>query len=132
MSNRSERLISDVLLVTGLVASFLTHESGVLLHSVVSLVFTVLVLHHLKHNWRAYRRPPRRSRSVVNQATAISMALATVTGLVFWLAGDEYPLAHGPLSVVATVSVIPHVWVHRSALRRLIRGSSQNRRPTST
>jgi hypothetical protein len=121
MSEQSERLISDVLLVVGLVASFLTHESGVLLHSVVSLVFTVLVLHHVKHNWRAYRRPPRRSKAGVNQATAFSMALATVTGLVFWWAGDKYSLGHGPISVVATVSVIPHMWVHRRTLIRLLR-----------
>jgi hypothetical protein len=124
MSERPKRLISDVLLVAGLVASFLTHESGVLLHSVVSLIFTVFVLHHVKHNWRVYRRPPRRSKAVVNQATAVSMALATVTGLVFWWAGDKYSLGHGPISVVATVSVLPHVWVHRRALTRLARGSS--------
>jgi len=128
MSERSERLISDVLLVVGLTASFLTHESGVLLHSVVSLVFTVFVLHHVKHNWRAYRRPPRRSRAVVNQATALSMALATVTGLLFWWAGERYSLGHGPISVVATVSVLPHVWVHRRALIRLVRGNSPKRR----
>jgi hypothetical protein len=120
MSKRSERLFSDVLLVIGLTASFLTHESGVLLHSVVSLVFTVLVLHHVKHNWMAYRRPPRRSKAVVNQATAVSMALATSTGLVFLWAGDRYSLGHGPISVVATVSVIPHMWVHRRALIRLL------------
>lgn len=132
MSKRSERLFSDVLLVVGLTASFITHESGVLLHSVVSLIFTVLVLHHVKHNWRVYRRPPRRSKAVVNQATAVSMALATATGLVFWWAGDRYSLGHGPISVVATVSVIPHMWVHRRALIRLLRGNSPNRRPRST
>ena len=128
MSERSERLISDVLLVVGLTASFLTHESGVLLHSVVSLVFTVFALHHVKHNWRAYRRPPRRSRAVVNQTTALSMALATITGLLFWWAGERYSLGHGPISVVATVSVLPHVWVHRRALIRLLRGNSPKRR----
>lgn len=128
MSDRSERLVADVLLIVGLATSFLTHESGALLHSVVSLVFTVLVLHHVKHNWKAYRRPPRRSKAVVNQVTAFSIALATVTGLVFWLAGDRYALGHGPLSVAATVSVVPHVWVHRRALTRLVRGSSPYRR----
>lgn len=128
MSDRSERLISDVLLVAGLAASFLTHESGVLLHSIVSLVFTVLVLHHVKHNWRAYRRPPRRSRAVVNQVTALSMALATATGLLFWWAGDGYSLGHGPISVIATVSVFPHVWVHRRVLIRLLRGEFRQRR----
>lgn len=123
MSERSERLISDALLVVGLTASFLTHESGVLLHSVVSFIFTVFVLHHVKHNWKAYRRPPRRSRAVVNQGTALSMALATITGLLFWWAGERYSLGHGPISVVATVSVFPHVWVHRRALIRLLRGN---------
>lgn len=127
MSERSERAASDVLLVVGLVASFLTRESGALLHSVVSLVFTVFVLHHVKHNWRAYRRPSRRSKAIVNQVTALSIVLATVTGLVFWWAGDSYALGHGPISVVATVSVVPHVWVHRRALVRLVRGSSPHR-----
>jgi hypothetical protein len=92
----------------------------------------VLVLHHVKHNWRVYRRPPRRSKAVVNQATAVSMALATATGLVFWWAGDRYSLGHGPISVVATVSVIPHMWVNRRALIRLLRGNSPNRRPRTT
>ena len=124
MSERLERMLSDVVLVVGLVVSFLTHESGVLLHSVVSLVFTVLVLHHVKHNWRAYRRPPLRSKAVVNQATALSMALATATGLVFWWAGDKYSLGHGPISVAATISILPHVWIHRKSLIRLIRRES--------
>lgn len=128
MSERFERVVSDVLLVVGLVASFLTHESGALLHSVVSLVFTVFVLHHVKHNWRAYRRPSRRSKAVVNQATAFSMLLATVTGLVFWWAGDSYALGHGPISVVATVSVVPHIWIHRRALVRLVRRNSPSQR----
>lgn len=128
MSARSERAASDLLLVVGLVASFLTHESGALVHSVVSLVFTVFVLHHVKHNWRAYRRPPRRAKAVVNQVTALSIVFATVTGLVFWWAGDRYALGHGPISLVATVSVVPHVWVHRRALIRLVRGSSPHRR----
>ncbi len=128
MSARSERAASDVLLVVGLVASFLTHESGALVHSAISLVFTVFVLHHVKHNWRAYRRPPRRAKAVVNQVTALSIVFATVTGLVFWWAGDRYALGHGPISLVATVSVVPHVWVHRRALIRLVRGSSPHRR----
>ncbi len=132
MSERSERVVSDVLLVVGLTASFLTHESGVFLHSVVSLIFTVFVLHHVKHNWRAYQRPPRPSKAVVNQVTALSIVLATVTGLVFWWAGDRYALGHGPISVVATVSVVPHVWVHRRALVRLVRGSSPYRGARST
>jgi hypothetical protein len=132
MSELSKHLVADLLLVAGLTASFLTHESGVLVHSVVSLAFTVLMLHHVKHNWRAYRRPPRRSRAVVNQTTAISMALTTATGLVFWWAGDRYSLGHGPISVAATVSVLPHVWVHRRALIRLTRRNPANRRSRST
>lgn len=128
MTARTERLVSDSLLAIGLVASFLTHESGAIFHSVVSLAFTVVVLHHVKHNWRSYRRPPRRSKAVANQATAISMTLATVTGLVFWWAGDRYALGHGPISVAATVSVVPHLWVHRRTLNRLLRGNAHRRR----
>lgn len=119
-----KRLISDLLLVAALTASFLTHESGILLHSVVSLIFTALLIQHLKRNWRAYRRPPLRSKAVVNQATALSMALATATGLVFWWAGDKYSLGHGPISVAATISILPHVWIHRKSLIRLIRRNS--------
>jgi len=118
-----KRLSSDLLLVAGLTASFLTHESGILLHSVVSLIFTVLVVQHVKRNWRAYRRPPRRSKAVVNQAIALSMAMATATGLVLWWAGDKYSLGHGPISVAATILVLPHVWLHRRSLIRLIRGN---------
>jgi hypothetical protein len=116
-----KRLISDLLLVAALTASFLTHESGILLHSVVSLIFTALLIQHLKRNWRVYRRPPLRSKAVVNQATALSMALATATGLVFWWAGDKYSLGHGPISVAATISILPHIWIHRKSLIRLIR-----------
>jgi hypothetical protein len=131
MNARTERAVADVLLVLALVASFLTHEGGVLLHSLVSLVFTALALHHVKHNWRAYRRPSKRSKAVANRATAISLVMATVTGLVFWVAGGDDALAHGPLSVAATLSVLPHVWVHRRAVRRLIRRSSRNHWPTT-
>ncbi len=122
-----KRLISDLLLVAGLTSSFLTHESGILVHSVVSLIFTALLIQHLKRNWRAYRRPPLRSKAVVNQATALSMALATATGLVFWWAGDKYSLGHGPISVAATISILPHVWIHRKSLIRLIQRESLGR-----
>ena len=122
-----KRLISDLLLVAGLTSSFLTHESGILVHSVVSLIFTALLIQHLKRNWRVYRRPPLRSKAVVNQATALSMALATATGLVFWWAGDKYSLGHGPISVAATISILPHVWIHRKSLIRLIRRESLGR-----
>ena len=124
---KRKHLTSDLLLIAGLVASFLTHESGVLLHSVVSLMFTVLVIQHIKRNWRSYRLPLRRSKNVVNQVIALSMALATATGIVFWWAGDKYSLGHGPISVVATISVLPHFWVHRRSLIRLIRGKSLGR-----
>ena len=124
---KRKRLISDLLLIAALTASFLTHESGILLHSIVSLIFTGLLIQHLKRNWRAYRRPPLRSKAVVNQATALSMVLATATGLVFWWAGDKYSLGHGPISVAATISILPHIWIHRKSLMRIIRGNLPNR-----
>jgi len=122
-----KHLTSDLILFAGLTASFLTHESGILLHSVVSLIFTLLVIQHIKRNWRAYRRPPRQSKAVVNQAIALSMALATATGIVLWWAGDKYSLGHGPISVAATISILPHVWIHRKSLIRLIRRESLGR-----
>ena len=127
-----KHLTSDLLLFAGLVASFLTHESGILLHSVVSLIFTLLVIQHIKRNWRAYRRPPRQSKAVVNQAIALSMALATATGIVLWLAGDKYSLGHGPISVTATILVLPHLWVHRRSLIQLIRGNSPARKSNNS
>lgn len=125
MNARTERTIADVALVATFVASFLTHEEGPLLHSVVSLVFTVVLLHHVKHNWTAYRRPRFRSKLVANHTVAVLMVAATVSGLVFWVGGDGYALAHGPLSVAAAVAVVPHVWVHRRSLLRLVQRPSR-------
>ncbi|MEY4010660.1 MAG: hypothetical protein RI939_383 [Actinomycetota bacterium] len=125
MNARTERTIADVALVATFVASFLTHEEGPLLHSVVSLVFTVVLLHHVKHNWTAYRRPRFRSKLVANHTVAVLMVAATVSGLVFWVGGDGYALAHGPLSVAAAVAVVPHVWVHRRSLLRLVKRPSR-------
>jgi hypothetical protein len=89
MSERAERITADVALVGTLVLSLLTHENGALLHSLVSLVFTVVLVHHVKHNWAAYRRPRRRSKWAANHAVALLMAATTVTGLTFWIAGDD-------------------------------------------
>jgi hypothetical protein len=127
MSERTERIVGDVALVAALVLSFTTHESGALLHSLVSLVFTGLLLHHVKHNWAAYRRPRRRSRWAANHTVALLMMATTVTGLTFWIAGDDYALAHGPLSVAAAIAVVPHVWVHRRTAMRLLKRSSKSR-----
>lgn len=129
MNNRSERLLGDVLLVVGLAASFLTHEQGVVLHSVVSIVFAALALHHVKHNWRAVRHPLRRGKRAANLSTGASMALAVATGLALWLAGEKYSLGHGPISVAAAVSVVPHVVVHRRSLLRLVRRGSPDDGP---
>ncbi len=126
MSRRTERIISDVALVGTLVLSFLTHESGALLHSLVSLVFTVVLLHHVKHNWTAYRRPGRRSKWAANHTVALLMAAATLTGFSFWIAGEDGALAHGPLSVAATIAVLPHLWVHRRTAVRLLRRPSRS------
>lgn len=124
MNQRTERIIADVAVVATFVLSFLTHENGALLHSLVSLVFAVVLLHHVKHNWAAYRRPRRGAKRVANHAIALLMAATTATGLTFWLAGDDFALAHGPLSVAAAIAVVPHVWVHRRTLRRLFKRRS--------
>ncbi|MEY2642475.1 MAG: hypothetical protein RLZZ368_1122 [Actinomycetota bacterium] len=121
MNARIERMVADVALVATFVASFLTHENGPLLHSIVSVIFTVVLAHHVKHNWIAYRRPRRRTKSFANHTVALLMAAATLTGLIFWIGGDGYALAHGPLSIAAMVAVVPHVWVHRRNLRRLLK-----------
>ena len=55
------------------------------------------------------------------------MMATTVTGLTFWIAGDDFALAHGPLSVAAAVAVVPHVWVHRRTAMRLLKRSSKSR-----
>lgn len=124
MSSRTERLIADTALVTTFVVAFATHENGALLHSLVSLVFTFVALHHVKHNWASYRRPRLRSKAIANQSIAALVVATTITGLIFWIAGDSYALAHGPLSIAAAVAILPHVWIHRRALVRLIKRSS--------
>lgn len=124
MNERTERIIADVALVATIVLAFLTHENGALLHSLVSLVFTVVLFHHVKHSWFAYRRPRPRSKWAVNQTIAVLMAATTVSGLTFWIGGDDYALAHGPLSVVAAIATLPHVWAHRRKLVRLVKRSS--------
>ena len=127
MNERTERIVADVALVAALVLSFFTHESGALLHSLVSLVFTGLLFHHVKHNWTAYRRPNRRSKWAANHTVALLMVATTVTGLTLWIAGDDYALAHGPLSVAAAIAVVPHFWVHRRSAMRLLRRLSTAR-----
>ena len=127
MNERTERVVADVALVAALVLSFVTHESGALLHSLVSLVFTGLLFQHVKHNWAAYRRPHRRSKWAANHTVALLMVATTVTGLTLWIAGGDYALAHGPLSVAAAIAVVPHVWVHRRTALRLVKRSSMSR-----
>ncbi|MGA0878246.1 MAG: hypothetical protein ACO3SP_03935 [Ilumatobacteraceae bacterium] len=124
MNARTERVIADVALLATFIASFLTHENGPLLHSMVSVVFTLVVLHHAKHNWIAYRRPRSRSKFFANHTVALLMAASTVTGLIYWVGGNGYALAHGPLSIVAMVAVVPHVWAHRRNLVRLLKKRS--------
>lgn len=126
MSGRAERIIADVALVATFVLAFLTHENGELLHSLVSLVFTGVLVHHIKHNWTAYRQPRRRSKWVANHTVALLIAATTVTGLTFWIAGDDYALAHGPFSVAAAIAVLPHFWVHRRTTVRLLRRRSRS------
>lgn len=121
MNERIERLVADVALVASFVLSFLTHENGALIHSLVSLVFAGVLLHHVKHNWAAYRRPRRRSKWAANQAVALLVLATIVTGLTFWIAGENFALAHGPLSVVAAIAILPHIWVHRRWVARLLR-----------
>lgn len=130
MNHRSERIVADVALVATFLLSFLTHENGALIHSLVSLVFTGVLIHHIKHNWTAYRRPRRRSKWAANHTVAVLMAATTVTGLTFWIGGDAYALAHGPLSVAAAIAIVPHVWVHRRMVARLVRRPS-NSQPAS-
>ena len=124
MSERTERIVADIALVATFVLAFLTHENGAVIHSLVSLVFTAVLIHHVKHSWSAYRRPRRRSKWAVNQTIAMLMAATTVTGLTFWIGGDDYALAHGPLSVAAAIAVLPHAWVHRRRVVRLVRRQS--------
>ena len=124
MNERTERIIADIALVATFVLAFLTHENGALIHSLVSLVFTVVLIHHVKHSWSAYRRPRPRSKWVVNQTIAVLMAATTMTGLTFWIGGDDYALAHGPLSVATAIAVLPHAWVHRRKVVRLAKRPS--------
>ena len=127
MTARTERLLADIALVGSFIAAFLTHENGALVHSVVSLVFTAVALHHVKHNWRSYRRSRSRAKGWANHTLAVLIVATTISGLVFWIAGSGFELAHGPLSVAAALAVVPHLWVHRGTLRRVLRRRGRQR-----
>lgn len=108
-------------------ASFLTHDAGELLHSVVSLVFTGVVVAHLRNNWQVFANSARRirtkwqPRAAIDSAQLILTVLVTITGLTFWIGGDDWELGHETMGGAITLLGIAHIALHRKSLMRLVR-----------
>ena len=108
-------------------ASFLTHDAGELLHSVVSLVFTAVLVVHLRNNWRVYSLSVRKLREkmqprvVFDSAQLVLAIFVTISGLAFWIGGDAWELGHEAMGGLITAVGAAHIFLHRKSLMRLVR-----------
>lgn len=116
---RNRRRLVDVALVVSFVAAFASHEAGVLVHFIVSIVFTAIVAVHVRMNWRTYRRPKQRARRT-DHVTATGVIATTITGFTLWIGGTRFELGHGAISITLVVIVAFHIFRHRRSLAALI------------
>lgn len=123
MNDLTRRRLTDLALFAGLIAAWITHESGMLLHSLVSLVFTGALMMHVRNNWSVFQALIRRRTGGggIDVAILLLMAVTIVTGLVFWATSGDHKLWHELVAIVATVALLAHFWNHRKSLVRLVR-----------
>jgi len=129
-SNRSRpRLKVSSTTVLLFFASFLTHDAGELIHSVVSLVFAAVLVLHIRNNWRVYVISFRRLRTRFNLKAVLDsgqLALAVVvivSGVTLWIGGEAWELGHETTGGAITLVGIAHIFFHRESLMRLARRS---------
>lgn len=129
-TNRSRpRLTVSAATVLLFFASFFTHDAGELIHSIVSLVFTVVLVFHLRNNWRVYMISYRKIRTnfglrgALDSAQLVLAAVVTVSGLTLWIGGEAWELGHETTGGVITLVGIAHILLHRKSLMRLVRRS---------
>ncbi len=125
MTRLNRRRLTDVALVASLTGAWVTHEAGMVLHSIISLFFAAALAGHIKNNWAVYRSMLRRRTlpGAVDGSIATLMVIVVATGLVFWATAGDYTLGHEPLAIVATVALLAHFWSHRRSLKRLVRSN---------
>lgn len=108
-------------------ASFATHDAGETLHSVVSLVFTAVLVFHLRINWKLYRRSigglfsKPKFNGVLDSSQLVLAAVVTVTGLTWWLLGDDWELGHEFFGGVIMFTAFAHIYRHRASAWRLLK-----------
>jgi hypothetical protein len=130
---RSARLPVSSATIALFFLSFISSEWGSLAHSIVSLVFTAVLLFHLKNNWKVYSRSFRRLgtaptvRGAVDTGHFALVAFVVASGMVLWI-GDLLDEPHEVTGGTVTVLGIVHIWVHRRSLLRLVRTA---RKPVS-
>ncbi len=111
-------------------ASFLTHDAGDLLHSLVSLVFTFVLFFHLRNNWRVYFSSARnltkklkwkiKWKGLLDTGQLLLVVAVTVSGVSLWIGGDGWELGHETTGAVVTVLGVAHIATHYQSLKRLI------------
>ncbi len=126
MNKRSRRRLTDLALLVTLTGAWITHEAGMLLHSLVSLVFTAVLIAHARNNWKVFRSLLGRGGrdGAIDGFITAAMATVVATGLVFWATTGDQRLGHEPIAIVATVALLGHFWSHRRSLAGLIRRST--------
>ncbi len=123
MSTLTQRRLTDAALVATFLASWLTHESGIVIHSVASLVFAIAAGFHVRQNWRTYSRHwrnLRRRTSVGDNLLSGAFLAVTINGFTLWIGGPAWALGHGVVAIAATLVVFSHLWFHRRSLRRIV------------
>ena len=110
MTRRARLSVSSATIVL-FFASFLTHDAGALLHSLVSLVFTFVLFFHLRSNWRVYVLSARNLTRKIKWRGLLDTGApnSTVAGGVFSIIGGltGSPGETGFYSALAAV----HFWL---------------------
>ena len=108
--------------------SFISSEWGDLIHSILSLVFTAVLLFHLKNNWKIYARSFKKLRGaptlqgVLDTGQFALLVFVVGSGMVLWL-GDLLDESHEVTGGAVTVFGAVHIWMNRRSLLRLLRRS---------
>jgi hypothetical protein len=128
MSRMRWRRTVDAALAATFVGAWLTHEAGVLVHSLASLLFTLTAMLHANQNWKTYTRGWKHFQDVsplADNALVTLLVAVTFNGFTLWIWGPQWALGHGIAAVAATLFIASHLVIHRRSLRRLVA-----RRPT--
>ena len=108
--------------------SFISSEWGDLIHLILSLVFTAVLLFHLKNSWKIYARSFKKLLGAPTLQGALDsgqfalLVFVIGSGMVLWL-GDLLDESHEVTGGAVTVLGAVHIWMNRRSLLRLLRRS---------